>query len=404
MNSVTLQGIRNNRQQFWLLVLVTAFIGSMVGMERSLLPQLALQVFHIASKKALFSFIVAFGISKACANYFTGRNSVRLGRKRLLTIGWLFALPVPWILMYAPAWQWIVAGNILLGINQGITWSSTVLMKLDIAGPRERGFAMGLNEFAGYSAVAIVTFLAPWIASKYGLRPYPFYTGVFFSAAGLIFSLFGFRDIAATSAATADDSRHEKPSARGSGLGIIIQGGTVNNLNDGMLWGLFPLLLAARDYPLAQVGAITAVYPACWGIGQLFTGRLGDVLPKKTLIASGLALQAAALLSLPFAYERIHFVALSIALGLGKALVYPNFAAAIAERTGPQARSRSIGLFRFFRDFGYAFGAALTGIVADAFGTRPAILLVAAITALSALITAVSLKPAPRPLPDAALS
>ncbi|RYY91303.1 MAG: MFS transporter, partial [Chitinophagaceae bacterium] len=297
-------GIRYHRPQFLLLVLLTAFIGSMVGMERSMLPQLATQVFHLASKKALFSFIVAFGISKAITNYITGRLSDRTGRRRLLRIGWLFALPVPWILMYAPRWEWIIAGNILLGINQGMTWSGTVLMMLDYAGPRDRGLAMGLNEFAGYFAVGLVTYLSTAIAAQYGLRPYPFYTGVVFSIAGLLISFLLVRDTGPqpVPAATVGTPAPASPALR-TQLTLITQGGAVNNMNDGMLWGLFPLLLSAKGYPLAAVGAVTAIYPACWGIGQLFTGRLGDLVPKKYLIGGGLALQAAALLALPFAAD-----------------------------------------------------------------------------------------------------
>jgi MFS family permease len=260
-------------------------------------------------------------------------------------------------------------------------------MKLNLAGERDRGTAMGINEFAGYSAVGLVTFLAPWIAAHYGLRPYPFYTGVVFSAAGLLVSALWVRDL--RSAPPADETgapTETSATAPARGLGILIQGGAVNNGNDGMLWGLFPLLLSAKGYGLAQVGAITAIYPVCWGIGQLFTGKLGDHFPKMRLIAGGLALQCATLFLLPFANVRAAFIGLSVALGLGKALVYPNFAAAIAERVSPAQRSRSIGLFRFWRDLGYAIGAALTGILADAFNIRTAILMVAAITGLSALL------------------
>ncbi|GAA4335752.1 MFS transporter [Flaviaesturariibacter amylovorans] len=383
-------GIRQHRAQFLLLVLITAFIGSMVGMERPLIPQLAQSVFGLTSKTAMFSFIVAFGISKALSNLVTGRLSDRWGRKRLLVAGWLFALPVPWILMYADHWNWIIAGNILLGIKQGACWSSTQVMKLDLASGRERGLAMGVNEFAGYFAVGMVTLLVSWIAGTYGLRPYPFYAGVLFSLLGLLLSLFFTKDtrhLRVAEAAQPADSFGERPAAR-SPVPVITQAGTVNNMNDGMLWGLYPLVLAAKGFTIAEAGAIIALYPACWGIGQLFTGRLGDLLPKKHLLFAGMTLQAATLAALPFVEERAVFVGLSVALGIGKALVYPNFLAAIDESTAPTRRARAIGTFRFCRDMGYALGAILTGTVADAFGTEPAILLVAGVTLASAVLIA----------------
>ncbi|RYY97768.1 MAG: MFS transporter [Chitinophagaceae bacterium] len=398
-------GIRHNRTQFLLLVLITAFIGSMVGMERPLIPQLAQQVFGLASKTAMFSFIVAFGISKALTNFITGRLSDRWGRKRLLVAGWGIALPVPWILMYADNWNWIILGNVLLGITQGMSWSSTQVMKLDLATGRERGLAMGVNEFAGYFAVGVVTFLVSYIAGTYGLRPYPFYVGVLFSVLGLLVSLLWTKDTrqGRTSAPAAPEASIEGAPMARSNVPAITQAGTVNNMNDGMLWGLYPLVLTANGFSIAEAGAIIAVYPACWGIGQLFTGRLGDLLPKKYLLFAGMTLQAATLAALPFVSERTVFVGLSVALGIGKALVYPNFVAAIDESTAPQRRARTIGSFRFFRDIGYALGAILTGLVADAFGTAPAIFLVAGVTLLSALGIAFGMR-APRTWTTAAVS
>ncbi len=388
-------GIRQNLQQFILLVILTAFIGGMVGMERSLIPQLAEKVFHLASKTAMFSFIVAFGISKAFTNYFTGSFANKLGRKNLLVLGWLFALPIPWILMYAPVWNWIIAANILLGINQGLCWSSTVMMKIDLAEKENRGLAMGLNEFSGYLAVGLVTFLVSWIAARYGLRPYPFYTGVIFSMVGLLASIFLIKDTRAQMAIAAHTEIDRKKLSDGNyarwqkrNRFAVTQAGVVNNLNDGMMWGLYPLLLSLKGFELTEVGLITAVYPACWGIGQLFTGRFGDYLPKKQLIFAGLLLQAVTLLSLAAASSFTFFIVLSILLGLGKALVYPNFLSAIAENAHPVERAKSIGTFRFFRDTGYAIGAIVTGLTADHFNLRTAMVLVGGITLFSALIVA----------------
>jgi MFS family permease len=386
--------IKGNWQQITLLALVTAFVGGMVGMERSLLPRLAQQEFGIASKTAMFSFIIAFGISKAITNYFTGALSNRFGRRSLLMIGWLFALPIPWMLMYAPSWNWIVAANILLGINQGLAWSSTAVMKIDLAGEKNRGTAVGLNEFAGYLAVGLTTFWVASISAKHGLRPYPFYTGVAYSILGLAFSAFFIKDTRThmhTAAASHDDSvRLQKVfwgnTLHNPTLSSITQGGLVNNLNDGMVWGLFPVLLTAKGLPIAEVGAITAIYPAFWGIGQLFTGRISDFVSKKTLLFSGMFLQALTLLAFLFAAVYWQFMVLAIVLGLAKAMVYPTFTSAIADNTHPHQRAASIGVFRFWRDAGYAIGAVLTGVLTDFFGLSVAIVFVGCLTLLSALV------------------
>jgi MFS family permease len=386
--------IKGNWQQITLLALVTAFVGGMVGMERSLLPRLAQQEFGIASKTAMFSFIIAFGISKAITNYFTGALSNRFGRRSLLMIGWLFALPIPWMLMYAPSWNWIVAANILLGINQGLAWSSTAVMKIDLAGEKNRGTAVGLNEFAGYLAVGLTTFWVASISAKYGLRPYPFYTGVAYSILGLAFSAFFIKDTRThmhTAAASHDDSvRLQKVfwgnTLHNPTLSSITQGGLVNNLNDGMVWGLFPVLLTVKGLPIAEVGAITAIYPAFWGIGQLFTGRISDFVSKKTLLFSGMFLQALTLLAFLFAAVYWQFMVLAIVLGLAKAMVYPTFTSAIADNTHPHQRAASIGVFRFWRDAGYAIGAVLTGVLTDFFGLSVAIVFVGCLTLLSALV------------------
>ncbi|MCW3081026.1 MFS transporter [Segetibacter sp.] len=387
-------GIRQNLQQFILLVTITAFIGGMVGMERSLIPQLAEKIFHIASKTAMFSFIVAFGTTKAITNYYTGYFANKFGRKKLLVIGWLFALPIPWMLMYAPSWSWIIAANILLGLNQGLAWSSTIVMKLDLAEDKDRGLAMGLNEFAGYFAVGMVTFLVAYLASTYGLRPYPFFVGVVFSIIGLVMSIFFIKDTRThmTAAAVTAGSEGELKNVfwgttlYNKNLSAVTQAGLANNLNDGMLWGLYPLLLHAKGFSVAQVGLITAIYPACWGIGQLFSGRLGDYLPKKKLLFSGMFLQAFTLLALSTASAFEFFIVLSVILGIGKAMVYPIFPAAIAENSHPKQRAQSIGIFRLWRDLGYPIGAILTGVLADVFSLQIAIIIVGSITLASAFV------------------
>lgn len=386
-------GIRHNWKQFFLLLVITAFLGGMVGMERSLLPQLAGKVFGIETKTAMFSFIVAFGLTKAFANYYAGFFANRWGRKRLLVTGWLAALPIPWILAYAPSWNWIIGANILLGLNQGLAWSNTQVMKLDLVKEKARGTAMGLNEFAGYFAVGGITFLAAYIAATFGLRPYPFFLGIAFSLAGLLFSLFFVKDTLPhmTAAAKSAGAVHSfknifrGASLTGKNLSTVTLGGTANNMNDGMMWGLYPLLLAAKDFSVAEIGALTAIYPACWGIGQLFTGKLGDLVAKKRLLFWGLTLQAATIVFLSVASGFSHFVALSVLLGLGKALVYPNFLAAVAENSHPHQRAQNIGTFRFWRDSGYAIGAVLTGVLADAFSIEVAIVLVGMITMASAV-------------------
>src|SRR5678809_1533670 len=278
-------GLKENWKQFTLLVIINAFVGGMVGLERSILPRIAEVEFHIAAKTAILSFIIVFGIVKAVANYFTGALANRIGRKNLLTIGWLFAIPVPFMLMSAGSWDWIIAANVLLGINQGLTWSSTVVMKIDLVGEKQRGFAMGLNEFAGYVALAIVAFLTGWIASEYGLRPYPFYLGIGLVFLGLLGSLFFIKDTkhhVAKETVTNTVPRLKNifwdTTWRNKNLGSVTQAGLINNLNDGMAWGIFPILLATKGFTIGEIGIVTAIYPAVWGIGQLFTGRMADKL------------------------------------------------------------------------------------------------------------------------------
>jgi len=389
-------GLKENWEQFTLLVIINAFVGGMVGLERSILPQIAEVEFAIAAKTAILSFIVVFGIVKAITNYFAGVFANKIGRKNLLIIGWVFGLPVPFILMYAPSWDWIVAANVLLGINQGLAWSSTVVMKIDLVGEKDRGFAMGLNEFAGYLAVAAVAFLTGFIAAEFGLRPYPFILGIGLAVGGLLGSVFLIKDTRKHVAAENTVSDVPRLSNifwqttwKHKNLGSVTQAGLVNNLNDGMAWGIFPMLLAGKGFNLEQIGIVTAIYPAIWGIGQLFTGKMADIFNKKHLLFIGMTLQGLALGLFFFAESMTHYVGLSAILGWGTAMVYPTFLATVADNTHPQDRANSIGVFRLWRDLGYAIGAILTGLIADALGIEASILTIAVLTILSALIIAV---------------
>jgi MFS family permease len=386
-------GLKENRKQFTLLVLVNAFVGGMIGLERSILPQIATVEFHIAAKTAILSFIVVFGITKALTNYFTGILSNRFGRKNLLVAGWIVGIPVPFILMMANNWNWIVAANILLGINQGLTWSSTVVMKIDLVGEKQRGFAMGLNEFAGYLAVAVVAFFTGYIANQYGIRPYPFYIGIGLVMVGLFSSLFLIKDtkhhVAKESAGSSIPRLKNifwETTWKNKNLGSITQAGLINNLNDGMVWGILPILLAGKHFTLEQIGIVTAIYPAVWGIGQLFTGKMADRFCKKDMLFSGMTLQGIALLVLLWATTMTHFVLISFVLGCGTAMVYPTFLATVAENTHPQDRAKSLGVFRMWRDMGYAIGAILTGVIADFLGLNFSILFIGLLTLVSGMI------------------
>jgi MFS family permease len=386
-------GLKENWKQFTLLVIVNAFVGGMIGMERNILPQIAEVEFHMSAKTAILSFIIAFGVVKAIANYFTGALANKLGRKNLLIIGWLFGIPVPFMLMYAGNWNWIIAANILLGINQGLAWSSTVVMKIDLVGERQRGLAMGINEFAGYIALSVVAFLTGWIASEYGLRPYPFYIGIGLAVLGLLTSVVFIKDTrhhVAQETATSKVARLKRvfweTSWANKNLGSVTQAGLVNNLNDALTWGLLPLILGAKGFTLGEIGLITAIYPATWGIGQLFTGKMADYFCKKDLLFWGMLLQGLALIALPFALTMAHFIIISAILGWGTAMVYPTFLATVAENTHPKDRAKSVGIFRLWRDLGYAIGAILTGIIADSFGMNTSVLVIGLITLFSAVI------------------
>lgn len=386
-------GLKENWKQFTLLVIINGFVGGMVGLERSILPRIADVEFHIAVKTAILSFIVVFGIVKAITNYYTGALANRFGRIKLLVAGWLIGIPIPFILMFAPSWSWIIAANVLLGINQGLTWSSTVVMKIDLVGEKQRGFAMGLNEFAGYIAVALIAFLTGWIASEYGIRPYPFYLGIGLVFLGLTGSIFFIKDTKHHVAKETISNTIPRlknifwdTTWKNKNLGSVTQAGLINNLNDGMAWGIFPILLATKGFTIGEIGIVTAIYPAVWGIGQLFTGRMADKFCKKDMLYIGMFLQAIALIVLVWANTMLHFIILSSVLGWGTAMVYPTFLATVAENTNPQDRAKSIGIFRLWRDLGYAIGAILTGIIADLISINASIIFIGLLTLASAFI------------------
>lgn len=386
-------GLKENWQQFTLLVIINAFVGGMIGLERNVLPQLAEKEFGLASKTAIFSFIIAFGVTKAICNYFAGKLANKIGRKRLMTIGWLFAIPIPFILIFANNWNWIIFANILLGLNQGLAWSMAVIMKIDLVGDKKRGLAVGINEFAGYLSVGIVAFLTGFIANEYGIRPYPFYLGIFFSISGLILTILFLKDTKGhveTESAQSDipllKNIFVDTTFRHKSLSGITQAGLVNNLNDGMTWGLLPLLLLSKHFTLSQIGLLTAVYPIVWGVSQLFTGKISDIYSKKMLLFWGMLLQAFGIVLLVYAITEIHFILIGISLGFGTALVYPTFINAISDYTHPTQRAESLGTFRLWRDLGYAFGAILTGIIADSFGLDISIIAIGLLTGLSAFV------------------
>ena len=390
------QGLKNNRQQFWLLVIINAFVGSMVGLERSVLSGLGENIFNINGKTALLSFIIAFGTSKALANLLMGKLTRYITRRQVLIIGWIVALPVPFLLMYADSWSFIIAANVLLGINQGLAWSATVIMKIDLVGEKNRGLAMGINEFAGYLAVGLAAYLAAAIADEKGFAFYPFIPGILFSLAGFLLTFFFIKDTAAFVHQEAKESRipllkniWKSSSYRHRNMGSVTINGLVNNLNDGIVWGLLPILLLQKNYTLQQIGLVVGMYPVVWGIGQLFTGKLGDIYCKKQLITSGMMLQAVALFVITVASSVWINVLAMIILGLGTALVYPNFLTVIAENTHPYQRAQSMSIFRFWRDSGYVVGAVLSGIVSDQFGIQAAFIAVALITAGAGLLAEV---------------
>ncbi|TAK06534.1 MAG: MFS transporter, partial [Candidatus Manganitrophaceae bacterium] len=365
-------GLRPNLAQFSLLVVVNAFVGAMIGLERTILPAIAEQEFHLVARAAVLSFIVVFGVVKALTNYFAGRLSDAVGRKAVLVAGWLIAVPVPFLLMWAPSWNWILAANALLGVSQGLTWSTTVIMKIDLAGPDRRGLAMGLNEFAGYGAVALSALATGYVAAAYGLRPQPFYLGIAFAMTGLLLSALLVRETHghmrheaknhAAPAHMATRSQREvflSTSFLDRNLSSISQAGLVNNLNDGMAWGLFPIFYAAAGLSLERIGWLAAIYPAVWGAGQLFTGALSDRVGRKWLIAGGMWVQAAGIALIVLSTKFLGFAAGATLLGAGTAMVYPTLLAAIGDVAHPAWRASSVGVYRLWRDLGYAVGALL---------------------------------------------
>ncbi len=399
-------GLRRNAGQFFLLVIVNAFVGAMVGLERSILPAIAEHEFHLAARAAVLSFIVVFGIVKALTNYAAGRFSDRLGRKTVLVAGWLIAVPVPFLLMWAPSWNWVLLTNVLLGMSQGLTWSTTVIMKIDLVGPARRGLAMGLNEFAGYGAVSLAALLTGYLAAAYRLRPEPFYPGVAFAAAGLLLSAFFVREthghvrteieqgVSALSkvASLSQSEIFKRTSLTDRDLSSVTQAGLVNNLNDGMAWGLFPLLYAAAGLSLFQIGWLAAIYPAVWSAGQLLTGVISDRTGRKWLIASGMWVQAAGIVTVAISKFFWGFVSGAVLLGVGTAMVYPTLLAAIGDVAHPAWRAGAVGVYRLWRDLGYAIGALLAGITADAVGIDPAVGLIAALTFASGVLVAVRMR------------
>jgi MFS family permease len=395
-------GLGRNWRQFSLLVLINAFVGSMVGLERTVLPLVAEQEFGLASKGAALSFIVTFGLVKAATNFFAGRLGDIYGRRRILIAGWVLALPVPFLVIYAPSWGWIVAANVLLGVNQGLTWSTTVIMKIDLVGPHRRGFAMGLNEFAGYLAVALAALATGFIAEAYGLRPEPFYLGIGVAAVGLALSALFVRETKGHAELEAKSSRIEpgdgpapdtreifiRTSWRDPALFGASQAGLVNNLNDGLAWGLFPLFFAAAGLDVASIGVLTFTYPAVWGALQLWTGALSDRTGRKPLIVSGMIIQAMGLALVAVSDSFSVWMVASILLGAGTAFVYPTLLAAIGDVAHPTWRGSAVGVYRLWRDSGYAVGALLAGFLADLFGMSTAIGAIAGLTLASGLVAA----------------
>jgi MFS family permease len=401
-SAVTL-GLRANWLQFSLLVLINAFVGGMVGVERTVVPLIGSEEFRIASTTLIVSFIVSFGVVKACANLVSGQLADTWGRKRVLVLGWLVGLPVPFMIIWAPNWGWIVAANALLGINQGFAWSMTVLMKVDLVGPKSRGLAVGLNEFAGYLTVGITAFLTGYIAEGYGLRPAPIYLGVVYAILGAVFSVLLVRDtrghvqleIRNTQQAAAALSFWDifaLTSFRDRNLFAASQAGLVNNLNDGMSWGIFPLFFAAFGLGVERIGILKAVYPATWGILQVVTGPLSDRWGRKGLIVGGMWIQAAGLLLTALTRYFEFWLVSSLLIGIGTAMVYPSLIAAVSDASHPTWRARSLSVYRFWRDLGYAIGALSAGIIADILGLAWAIAIIAALTFFSGAVVALVMR------------
>lgn len=380
-------GLKENRIQFSLLVLVNGFVGAMIGLERAVLSDFGKNIFHLDAYTIVLSFVAAFGLTKAFSNLLVTKLLTRYSRRQILLTGWLFAIPVPFLLLYAQNWNWVIVANIFLGINQGLSWSATVIMKIDLVGPSKRGLAMGINEFAGYASVGLSSFLATSIAINYGLAYYPFLPAIFFVAAGLLLSYFFIRDTAPF--VVQESLQSNKPlfndlwkqmSWKHRNLGTISLNGFLNNLNDAVLWGLAPLLLLQKGLTMTELGTVVAIYPVVWGISQLFTGSLGDHLCKKQLISAGMGLQAVGLILLALNVPFYLLLVASFLMGIGTALVYPNFMTTVAENMHPSQRAKGLSIFRFWRDMGYVMGALLAGIMADIWGLPITFIIVGLLT------------------------
>ncbi len=412
-------GLRANWQQFTLLVIVNAFVGAMVGLERTVVPLIAEADFGLISKSLTLSFIVSFGIVKALANLFAGRLSDRIGRKRILVAGWLFALPVPFLIIFAPSWGWIVLANLLLGLNQGLCWSTTVIMKIDLVGPKQRGLAMGLNEFAGYLALSLSALATGYLAATYGLRPVPFLPGIVFALSGLILSAFFVHETHAHAKQEAQASvQHSSPhvsspaqqpsfreifwltSWKNKNLFSVSQAGLVNNMNDGMVWGLVPILLVAAGLSVERIALIAAVYPGIWSISQLLTGALSDRWGRKWMIAAGMWVQAIGIMLFVIGHTSSVWLTGAILLGIGTALVYPALLAAVSDVAHPNWRASAVGVYRLWRDSGYAVGALAAGLLADAFGIPTAIATIGVLTFLSGTVVAAIMRETLSAIPD----
>jgi MFS family permease len=399
-------GLRANAAQFFLLVAVNALVGGMLGQERTVLPLLAGREFGLGAYTAALTFILAFGVAKALTNYAAGAWSDRYGRKPVLVAGWLLAVPVPLLLIWAPDWGWVVVANVLLGVSQGLTWSTTVIMKIDLVGPRRRGLAMGLNEAAGYGAVAATALATGLVAARSGLRPEPFYLGLAFASLGVGLSTLAVREtrdharLEASSPGPGRAPGEQQPamsgravlvhtSLREPAMSAASQAGLVNNLNDGLAWGLLPILFAASAVPVSRIGVLAALYPAVWGAGQLLTGALSDRIGRKRLIVLGMWTQAVALAGIALGDSFATWAVTAVLLGAGTAMVYPTLLAVVGDVAHPAWRARAVGVYRLWRDAGFAVGALLAGVLADLFGPRAAVGAVAVLTAASGCLVAV---------------